>query len=296
MRIAVIGLGVMGLPMSVNLVRAGFEVVGYTRTRQRGEPLEVAGGRLTDTLDDAVRGAQAVITVLPDSPDVLDVYTGSSGVFATAASETLLLDMSTIDPAVARSLHQQAAEAAMVMLDAPVSGGQQGAENGNLSIMCGGTQSSFERARPVLDAMGTTVVLVGGAGSGQTVKAANQLMVAGHLQLLAEAVVFLDAHHVDLHRATEVLAGGLAGSTVLTRKGPAMLAGDFTPGFRVELHHKDLGIYCAAAREKGVYSPAGTAVAGLMGTLRSSGQGELDHSALLAQVAQLSGSTSWVAP
>ena len=293
MRIAVVGLGIMGLPMSLNLVRAGFGVAGYTRTPARGRPLSDAGGTLTASLAEAVSEADAVVTVLPDSPDVLDVYTGAGGVLALAAPGTLLLEMSTIRPDVARDLHERAAEASLPMLDAPVSGGEAGAREGTLSIMCGGAPETLERARPVLEAMGSTIVGVGGPGSGQTVKAANQLLVAGTIELVSEALVFLDAHGVDLAPAVDVLGGGLAGSAVLARKSGAMLAGDFTPGFRVDLHHKDLGIYGAAARDKGVFSPAGALVAELMAALRASGAGGLDHSALLAQVAKLSGDQRW---
>lgn len=293
MRVAVIGLGVMGLPMSLNLVAAGVDVVGYTRTPARGRPLAEGGGALADSLTEAVTGAEAVVTVLPDSPDVVEVYTGRGGVFESAAADTLLLDMSTIRPDVARDLHARAGAASMVMLDAPVSGGQAGAQEGTLSIMCGGSAEAFQRAQPLLDAMGTTIVLVGGPGSGQTVKAANQLLVAGTLELVAEALVFLDAYDVDLTPAVEVLAGGLAGSTVLNRKAASMISGEFAPGFRVDLHHKDLGIYREAARQQGVFSPAGALAAELMASLRSSGAGGLDHSALLTQVARLSGSTTW---
>lgn len=293
MRVAVIGLGVMGLPMSLNLVSAGFDVVGYTRTSERGRPLAEGGGALADSLASAVSGAEAVVTVLPDSPDVVEVYTGPGGVLESAAADTLLLDMSTIRPDVARDLHERAAAASMVMLDAPVSGGQAGAQEGALSIMCGGSADAFQRAQSLLEAMGKTIVLVGGPGSGQTVKAANQLLVAGTIELVAEALVFLDAHDVDLTPAVEVLAGGLAGSTVLNRKAASMISGQFAPGFRVDLHHKDLGIYREAARQQGVFSPAGALVAELMASLRASGGGSLDHSALLTQVARLSGSTTW---
>jgi 2-hydroxy-3-oxopropionate reductase len=292
-RIAVIGLGVMGLPMSLNLIHAGRDVVGFTRTASRGQGLVDAGGTLAGSLAEAVGGAEAVITVLPDSPDVLAVYTDAGGVLDTAAAGTLLVDMSTIRPDVARDLHVRAAAASMSMLDAPVSGGEAGARDGVLSVMCGGSPEAFERARPLLEAMGSTIVLVGGPGSGQTVKAANQLLVAGTIELVAEALVFLDAHDVDLGPAVEVLNGGLAGSTVLSRKGAQMLAGDFAPGFRVDLHHKDLGIYREAARDRGVFSPAGALVAELMASLRAGGSGGLDHSALLAQVATLSGSRTW---
>ena len=175
------------------------------------------------------------------------------------------------------------------VLDAPVSGGEAGAIEGSLSIMVGGEPEDVEAARPVLDALGKTIVHVGPAGSGQTVKAANQLIVAANLEVLAEAVVFLEAYGVDTEAALEVLGGGLAGSTVLQRKGPNMLARAFQPGFRLALHHKDLGIVTSAAREAGVAIPLGAVVAQLVGALVARGDGGLDHSGLLNLVTELSG-------
>jgi 2-hydroxy-3-oxopropionate reductase len=175
------------------------------------------------------------------------------------------------------------------VLDAPVSGGEAGAVEGTLSIMVGGSAEDFADARPVLDAVGKTIVHVGPAGSGQTVKAANQLIVAGNIQLLAEAVVFLDAYGVDMRSALEVLGGGLAGSTVLARKGDNMLAGEFKPGFRLALHHKDMGIVTSAAREAGVTIPLGAVVAQLVAAMVARGDGGLDHSGLLKLTQELSG-------
>ena len=190
---------------------------------------------------------------------------------------------------MAAALAAEAAERGFRMLDAPVSGGEQGAIEGVLSIMVGGAAADFEAAAPVFDAVGKTIVHVGPSGSGQTVKAANQLMVAGHLELLAEAIVFLEAYGVDTEAALRVLGGGLAGSTVIQRKGAAMLARDFTPGFRIALHDKDMGIVTAAAREAGVVIPLGAVAAQLVSSLKAQGDGGLDHSALLKLVAQLSG-------
>ncbi|WP_026877324.1 2-hydroxy-3-oxopropionate reductase [Jiangella gansuensis] len=287
--IAFIGLGVMGGPMAANLVNAGFTVVGYNRSPEKVERFVAAGGRGAGSVVEAVAEADIVITMLPDSPDVQEVVLGDDGVLAGAAPGTVLVDMSTIRPDVARELAAAGAERGVRVLDAPVSGGEQGAVDATLSVMVGGDEATFDEVRPVLDALGTTVVHVGPAGSGQTVKAANQLIVAGTLELVAEALVFLDAHGVDRERAVTVLGGGLAGSAVLDRKAPAMLGRDFAPGFRVDLHHKDLGIVTAAAREAGVVIPAGALVAQLMASLRAQGHGSLDHTALLLLVEQLSG-------
>jgi 2-hydroxy-3-oxopropionate reductase len=281
-----IGLGIMGGPMAVNLTAADFDVVGHNRSPAKTERFVARGGRGASSVEEAVENADVVATMLPDSPDVRAVL---ATVFDHARPGTLIIDFSTIRPDVAADLAAEGAERGFRVLDAPVSGGEQGAVDAVLSIMVGGEAEDFEAARPVFDAVGRTVVHVGPAGAGQTVKAANQLIVAGTLELLAEAIVFVEAHGVDTGAALKVLGGGLAGSAVLERKGGAMLARDFTPGFRVELHDKDLGIVTTAAREAGVVIPLGAAVAQLVASLRAQGDGGLDHSALLKLVAQLSG-------
>jgi 2-hydroxy-3-oxopropionate reductase len=287
--VAVIGLGIMGAPMAANLVRAGFDVIGHNRSSAKVADLVAAGGRGAADVAEAVRDADVVLTVLPDSPDVEAVVLGENGVLDSAKPGTLLVDASTIRPDVAVRLAGAARTRGMRAVDAPVSGGEAGAVEGTLSIMVGGDADDVAAARPVLEAVGTTVVHVGPAGAGQTVKAANQLVVAGTIQLVAEALVFLEAHGVDTQAAVTVLAGGLAGSRVLDRKAAGMIAREFRPGFRVDLHHKDLGIVTGAAREAGVAIPVGALVAQLMGALRAEGHGSLDHSALLLLVEQLSG-------
>jgi 2-hydroxy-3-oxopropionate reductase len=288
-KIGFIGLGIMGGPMAANLVKAGFAVTGYNRSRGKVDTLVAEGGRGADSVADAVRDADAVITMLPDSPDVRGVVLGEDGVLAHAREGSLLIDCSTIRPDVSREVAEVAADRGIRALDAPVSGGEQGAIEGNLSIMVGGEAKAFEAARGVLAAVGATIVHVGGPGAGQTVKAANQLIVAGTIGLVAESLVFLEAHGVDTGAAIEVLAGGLAGSRILDRKAAAMVRREFTPGFRVELHHKDLGIVQEAAREAGVVIPLGAVVVQLMASLKAQGHGALDHGALLKLVEQLSG-------
>ena len=287
--VAFIGLGIMGSPMAANLVKAGFDVTGHNRSPGKVQALVDAGGRGAGSVAEAVRGAEVIITMVPDSPDVEEVTGGEDGIFAHAEPGALYVDMSSIRPDVAVRVARAGREAGLRVLDAPVSGGEAGAVEGSLSIMVGGEAEDFAAARPVLDAMGRTIVHVGPAGSGQTVKAANQLVVAGNLELLAEAIVFLEAHGVDARAALEVLGGGLAGSTVLDRKGPAMLAREFAPGFRLALHHKDLGIVQTAAREAGVAIPLGAVVSQLVAALVARGDGGLDHSGLLKLVTELSG-------
>ncbi len=287
--IAFIGLGIMGAPMAGHLIDAGHDVVGYNRSRPAVDKLVERGGRAASSVAEAVRDAEVVITMVPDSPDVEDVALGEDGIYAAAKPGTLHIDCSTIRPDVARALAAAGHDRGIRVVDAPVSGGEAGAKEGTLSIMVGGAAEDVEAARPYLDVVGGTVVHVGPAGAGQTVKAANQLIVAGNIELLAEALVFLEAHGVDTEAATEVLGGGLAGSTVLQRKAAGMRAREFAPGFRIDLHHKDLGIVTAAAREAGVTIPLGAHVAQLVGALRAMGHGDLDHSALLLLVERLSG-------
>jgi 2-hydroxy-3-oxopropionate reductase len=287
--IAFIGLGIMGAPMAGHLVDAGHDVIGHNLSRPAVDALVARGGRAATDTADAVREADVVITMVPDSPDVEALVDGDDGIYANAKPGTLHIDCSTIRPDVARRVAEAGAERGIRVVDAPVSGGEAGAIERKLSIMVGGADDDVAAARPYLEAVGSTVVHVGPAGAGQTVKAANQLIVAGNIQLLAEALVFLEAHGVDTEAATAVLGGGLAGSTVLDRKAAGMRARTFEPGFRIDLHHKDLGIVTAAAREAGVAIPLGAHVAQLVASLRAQGHGGLDHSALLLQVLQLSG-------
>lgn len=290
--IAFIGLGIMGSPMAVHLANAGHTVAGFNRTPERAKPLVDAGGRAASSIADAVADAEVIAVMVPDSPDVQAVLAGEGGVFDHAPAGALIIDFSSIRPDVTTDLARQAAERGFRLVDAPVSGGEAGAVGAALSIMVGGTPEDFAAAKPVLDVVGKTIVHVGPNGSGQTVKAANQLIVAGNIQLLAEAIVFLEAYGVDTAAAVQVLGGGLAGSAVLNQKAQKMLDREFEPGFRIELHHKDLGIVTAAAREAGVVAPLGGLVAQLMASARANGDGALDHSALLRGVERLSGRTS----
>ena len=290
--IAFIGLGIMGSPMAVHLAKAGHKVVGYDRSPEAVAALVEAGGTAADSIAQAVAGADVVAVMVPDSPHVQAVLAEENGVFDNAPASALLIDFSSIRPDVTTALAAQAAERGFRLIDAPVSGGEAGAVNAALSIMVGGSPEDFESAKPILDVVGKTVVHVGPSGSGQTVKAANQLIVAGNIQLLAEAIIFLEAYGVDTKAAVEVLGGGLAGSAVLNQKAQKMLDRSFEPGFRIDLHHKDLGILTAAAREAGVVAPLGAVVAQLMASARANGDGGLDHSALLRGVERLSGRNS----
>lgn len=287
--VAFIGLGIMGLPMAKNLVNAGFTVTGFNRSQGAIDTLVAAGGQGAGSVAEAVKDADVVITMVPDSPDVEAVVSGRDGVFANAKAGALWIDTSSIRPDVSASLAADARAAGLRPLDAPVSGGEAGAIGGVLSIMVGGEQADFDAAAAVLDAVGKTIVLVGPSGSGQTVKAANQLIVAANIQALSEAVVFLEAYGVDADAAIKVLGGGLAGSAVLNQKAQKILDRDFAPGFRLALHNKDMGIVTSAAREAGVVLPLGALVAQLVTSTVASGDGALDHSGLFRGVQRLSG-------
>lgn len=287
--IAFIGLGIMGSPMACHLARAGHTVIGYNRSPEKAAALVAAGGRAADSIEQAVKDADVVATMVPDSPDVQNVLLAEGGVFAHAQPGTLVIDFSSIRPDVTVELARLAAERGLRIIDAPVSGGEPGAVNATLSIMVGAAEEDFARAKPILEVVGKTIVHVGPNGAGQTVKAANQLIVAGNIELLAEALTFVAAYGVDMAAAVKVLGGGLAGSAVLDQKAPKMLARDFDPGFRIELHHKDMGIVTSAAREAGVIVPLGAIVAQLMASAVANGEGGLDHSALLLGVERLSG-------
>jgi 2-hydroxy-3-oxopropionate reductase len=290
--IAFIGLGIMGQPMALHLQDAGFDVCGFNRSPERVRPLVDAGGRSADSIAEAVKGADVVALMVPDSPDVESVLADEDGVFDSAGPGTLVIDFSSIRPDVSAALAEQARAKGLRMLDAPVSGGEAGARDGALSIMVGGEQTDFDEAKPIFDAVGRTIVLVGPSGAGQTVKAANQLIVAVNIEVVAEALVFLEAYGVDTEAAFEVLGGGLAGSKALEQKKQNMLDRSFEPGFRIDLHHKDLGIVTSAAREAGVVTPLGALAAQLMASARANGDGGLDHSALLRGVRRLSGLTT----
>lgn len=289
MRVGFVGLGIMGKPMARNLVRAGFDVTVFSRSPGPVEELVAEGARRATSLADLAAARDVVITMILDSPDVEAVVLGPDGILDHAHPGTLIVDMSTVRPETARRVAAAAAARSCGALDAPVSGGDVGAREGTLSIMVGGDAADLERARPVLETLGTTIEHVGPAGAGQTVKAANQLIISGTLAVLAEAVVLLEACGVDPTTALRVLDGGMAQSRILERKGPQMVERRFDPGFRVDLHLKDMGIVLDAARERSVAVPVAGLVTQLLAALAATGRGTLDHSALFLLAEELSG-------
>ncbi len=284
-----VGLGIMGKPMAKNLMDAGHELVVFNRTREKAEELAGDGATVAGSPREVAERSDVVITMLPDSPQVEEVLTGEDGVLEGIKEGALVVDMSTISPVVTEGLAAKVKEKGASMLDAPVSGGDVGAIEGTLSIMVGGSEGDFERARPLFEAMGKTVTHVGGNGTGQVVKAANQIVVALTIEAVSEALVLGSKGGVAPEKILDVLSGGLAGNKVMEVKREKMLTHSFDPGFRIELHHKDLGIALVAGREYGVTLPVTALVDQMLQELRMRGRGDRDHSALLTLIEDSSG-------
>jgi 2-hydroxy-3-oxopropionate reductase len=288
-RVGFVGTGIMGAAMAQNLLGAGRQLVVHNRTRAKAEGLAKHGAEVADSPGKVAEACGVVITMLPGPPEVREVVAGEGGLLEGAREGTLLVDMSTSSPALARELHRAAKDKGVGALDAPVSGGDVGAIEGTLSIMVGGDEPDFERARPLFGAMGETVVHVGGAGAGQTVKACNQVVVALVIEAVSEALVLGSKAGVEAEKVIEVLSGGLAASKVLEVKGEKFLSHDFEPGGKVEYHRKDLGIALEAGREHGAALPVTALVDQMLGALEAKGRGGWDHSALVTLVEEWSG-------
>ena len=247
--IGFVGTGIMGAPMARNLAQAGFAVTAHNRTAAKAEALREHGVAVAESPGEAARGASVVITMLPDTPDALAVAEGEGGLAEAMEPGSVLVDMSTISPGETRALAERLAKRGIAMLDAPVSGGSWGAEQGTLTIMVGGERETFERCLPIFEAMGKTITLMGPSGMGQTTKLVNQILVAGTCAAVAEALVFAAAQGADLLRTIEAVSGGAAGSWQLANLGPRMARRDFAPGFMVKLQQKDLRLIAEAAQE-----------------------------------------------
>jgi 2-hydroxy-3-oxopropionate reductase len=277
-----IGLGIMGKPMARNLLNAGFDLVVHSRSRGPVDELVAAGAtRATDPAEVAIR-SDIVVTMLPDTPDLELVVKGPNGLLAALRPGRLLIDMSTVDPMTTRRLAAEVRAKGAGYVDAPVSGGQKGAEDATLSIMVGGSERDVARAMPVLRALGKTIVHVGDVGAGQVTKAANQLVVGVTIEAVAEAITLAEAAGVDPVKVREALLGGFAASRILEVHGQRMLDEAFQPGFRARLHLKDAGIVQSMAGELGVTVPALDVVRERLSRLVDGGRGDLDHSALVA--------------
>jgi 2-hydroxy-3-oxopropionate reductase len=285
--IGLIGLGIMGRPMARNLLKAGYQLVVHNRSRGPVDELAGEGAAAAGSAREVAERADVTITMLPDSPDVEAVLTGEAGVFAGAREGRIVIDMSTISPTVTQRLVEQGRERGLRMLDAPVSGGDKGAIAGTLSIMVGGDAAVFEECRPIFEAMGKTIVHVGPNGAGQTVKACNQIVVALAYEAISEALVLGARAGVDPAKIIQVLNGGLAATRVMELRGQTMVEHNFAPGFKIKLHHKDLGIALETGQAYGVPLPVTALVDQMMVALRAAGREDLDHSALLTHIEDL---------
>jgi len=283
-KVGFIGLGIMGKPMAKNLLEAGHELVVYNRTAEKAEELAGDGATVAGSPKEVAEQSDVIITMLPDSPQVEEVLAGEGGVLEGIREGSLIVDMSTISPVVTRDLAAKAGEHGASMLDAPVSGGDVGAIDGTLSIMVGGSEADFERAGPLFEAMGKTITHVGEVGAGQVVKAANQIVVALTIEAVSEALVLGSKAGVDPAKILDVLGGGLAWNKVMEAKREKMLGHSFDPGFKIELHHKDLGIALATGREYGVSLPVTAVVDQMLEALEAKGRGDRDHSAILTLI------------
>jgi 2-hydroxy-3-oxopropionate reductase len=283
-----IGLGIMGAPMARNLMRAGHRLVVHNRSPAKARALAEEGAAIATSPREVAQRSDVVITMLPDSPDVEAVVSGPGGVLEGIRPGSLLVDMSTISPGVTRALAERLAARGASMLDAPVSGGDVGAINGTLTIMVGGDARDFARAHPLFDAMGKHVVHVGAIGAGQVTKAANQVVVALVIAAVAEGLTFGARGGVPPQTILDVLGTGLAGNRVMELKREKLLSHVFKPGFRAELHLKDLGIALAEGHESGAALPVTALVRTLFARMKEKGWGGEDHSGLLKVIEDLS--------
>jgi 2-hydroxy-3-oxopropionate reductase len=279
--IGFIGLGIMGKPMARNLINAGYSLVVHNRSRAAVDELVKEGAQAAANSKKVAARTEIIITMLPDSPDVDFVYAGDNGIFSGLRSGTLLVDMSSISPAVARKLAGEAQRLGCDMLDAPVSGGEAGAISASLSIMIGGEAAAVERAMPIFQSLGRNIVHVGGAGAGQVTKAANQMVVGTTIAIVSEALVLAAKSGVDPAKVRQALLGGFAQSKILEAHGQKMLEHNFKPGFRIRLHEKDMKIALGAGFEYRVPLMVTSQVAQMMNAMNSMGHGDLDHSGLV---------------
>ena len=288
-RIGFIGLGIMGRGMVANLLKAGHPVRVWNRTASRMDPLVQAGAEAGRDPADVASGSEIVITCVSDTPDVDEVILGERGVISGARPGSLVVDMSTISPSVTREVAERLDEEGLAMLDAPISGGSEGAANGTLSIMVGGAEDQVERAMPAFRAMGKTITHVGPIGAGQTVKLVNQIVVVVNMLAVGEGLLFAEAAGVDLAKTLDAITGGAAGSWMLQNRGPQVIERDWRPGFMIDLQQKDLRLALDAADEMGVPLLGTATVFQLYRTLQRAGLGTEGNHALAKALERLAG-------
>ena len=279
--IGFVGLGIMGKPMARNLMKAGYSLTIYNRSRSPMDELAAEGAELAGSSMEVAQRTEIFIAMVPDSPDSEDVVIGPKGALKGAKAGSVIIDMSSIAPLTSQKLAAEAAKIGVEMLDAPVSGGEPAAISGNLAIMVGGKQEVLDRCRPILDVMGASVVRVGDVGAGNTVKLANQIIVAANIEAVGEAFVLAQKAGIDPELVFQAIRNGLAGSTVMEAKVPMIMDRNFNPGFRIRLHQKDLHNALLTGKELGVPLPVTGLVQQMIGALMNQGKGENDHSSIV---------------
>jgi 2-hydroxy-3-oxopropionate reductase len=287
--IGFIGLGIMGRPMAKNLLKAGYPLVVHSRSRGPVQDLTASGAKAAGSPAEVAAQVDVLITMLPNSPDVELVALGKDGIVEEAKAGLLFLDMSTISPLISQKVGSVLGARGVRMLDAPVSGGEKGAIDAALSIMVGGDKTDFEKALPIFQAMGKTITPLGPLGAGGFTKLANQIIVAVNLTALGEALTLARKAGLDRSLTLKALGGGLAGSKCLEQKTPNYLAGTYNPGFKIDLHFKDLGLIMESSRALGVPLPCTAVVQELFNALRVKGSGGLDHSGVITLLEELAG-------
>ena len=289
--IGFIGLGIMGRPMAKNLIKAGHSLVVHSRSKGPVDEVVAAGAKSAGSPREVAAQSDVLITMLPNSPDVEQVALGGNGIIEGARHGLIFVDMSTISPIVSQKVGKALEGKGVAMLDAPVSGGEKGAIDGALSIMVGGDKAVFERVLPIFQAMGKTITLLGPLGFGGFTKLANQIIVAVNLTALAEALTLGKKAGLDRELLLTALAGGLAGSKCLEQKKSNYVAGTYNPGFKIDLHYKDLGLIMESAGALGVPVPTTAVVQQLFNALRVKGRGGLDHSGIITLLEDLAGAS-----
>ncbi len=288
-KIGFVGLGIMGRGMARNILRAGFSLTVWNRTASRMDELVAAGAAAAQSPAACAQQSNIIITCVSDTPDVEQVILGENGIIHAAAPGSLVIDMSTISPQITQQIAAALAEKGIHMLDAPISGGSEGAAKGTLSIMVGGEAAQVERALPVLQAMGQKITHVGGAGAGQMVKLVNQIVVVGNMLAVAEGLLFAQAGDLDLEKTIEAIAGGAAGSWMLSNRGTQAIVRDWRPGFTIDLQQKDLKLVLNAAAAMGVPLLSTSLIHNLYRTLQARGLGDEGNHALVKALELLAG-------
>lgn len=289
MKVAFIGMGTMGAPMALNILAAGHEVTVHNRTREREEAVAKEGAQRAASPKEAAQGAEIIIICVSDTPDVEDIILADNGVIQGAQPESIVVDMSTISPTVTRRIAAELNQKNIKMLDAPVSGGSEGAQKGTLSIMIGGKTEDVAKALPVLEAMGKTITHVGSIGAGQITKAINQIIISGTYMTVAEGLTLGIKAGLDMEKVVKAVSGGAAGSWILNNRADNVIKNEYPLGFRVKLHRKDLGIALNAARELGVTLPCTAIVEQIENGLIAQGYGDEDVSAIARVIRDQSG-------